>query len=226
MLKTGSSLPQCSPTCTPRVGRANRTASWLIVASGLLVLGLGCRNQPSQPASTPKAPPAVVHLLDLMRQRLLLMHEVARWKWNTSKPIADPAREQAFLDQVAQNGSKYDLDPAHVRAFFTAQIEAAKLLQQADFRAWQVAGQGPFPQALDLTSVLRPRIDELSSALLAALAEARPLLGQDHMRESLREQAATTLTGEGIDHTIRAAAVAPLLGQAGQPDLQSRSNSQ
>src|SRR4051794_39872895 len=111
MSKTTTSLPQGPPAFTPRKCRPYRTAFGTVGVSGSLFLILGCFTQPSRPTRSLEAPPAVVHLLDLMSQRLLLMHEVARWKWNTGKPIADPAREQAFLEQVAQNGRKYDLEP-------------------------------------------------------------------------------------------------------------------
>src|SRR5262249_40615492 len=36
-------------------------------------------------------------LLRLMRQRLALMDNVARWKWNTGKPITDAHRERELL---------------------------------------------------------------------------------------------------------------------------------
>ncbi len=36
-------------------------------------------------------------LLKLIQQRLLIAHDVARWKWNQKRPIEDLKREQELL---------------------------------------------------------------------------------------------------------------------------------
>src|SRR5262249_10282180 len=56
---------------------------WL-VALLLAVAASGCRR-----AAGPVAPPDLKHLdhlLRLMKQRLALMHDVARWKWQAGQP--------------------------------------------------------------------------------------------------------------------------------------------
>src|SRR5260370_42672112 len=61
---------------------------------GLLLVSLaesGCR--PADMAAAPRPDLTKIdRLLRLMEQRLALMHDVARWKWNTSKPITDAQR--------------------------------------------------------------------------------------------------------------------------------------
>ena len=106
--------------------------------AGLLLAALaatGCR-----PADVPVAPRRDLadldRLLRLMEQRLALMHEVARWKWNAGKPITDPERERESLQSVVERGRGKGLDPDLVRSFFAAQMEAARLVQQADFDRW------------------------------------------------------------------------------------------
>jgi chorismate mutase-like protein len=107
-----------------------------------------------------------------IRERLDLMHEVARAKWNARRPVRDPEREAALLNDMIERGRALQLDPDFTRDFFTAQIEAAVRIQQADFQQWERDQQPPFSDAPSL-AVLRERIDTLNQELLVALARAR-----------------------------------------------------
>jgi chorismate mutase-like protein len=147
-------------------------------------------------------------LLGLMRRRLVLMHDVARAKWNAKVPAADPAREQILLGEVEKQGSALGLEPAFTRAFFVSQIEAAKLIQNADFHVWELERRGPFANAPDLRRDLRPRIDALNADLLTSLVKARPRLrGHEAIVGRLAEK---TLAGEGIDAGVRFTAIRAL----------------
>jgi chorismate mutase len=182
----------------------------------LCVLGLaiallpvvGCRS-----ASLPEGQPADLanlnHVLQLMHQRLELMHDVARWKWNAGKPIADPQREAELLESVVQKGREKVLDPELARSFFSAQIEAARLVQQADFERWKTAKQGPFAETTSL-EVLRKRIDELNMELIDPLGKLGPPLGEPGVQEALSQRALMVLTGEG-QSGVREIAIGPLL---------------
>ena len=153
-------------------------------------------------------------VLRLIRDRLAVMHDVARWKWSAGKPIEDPGREASLLREVSGRGVPLGLDPATTRAFFAAQIEAAKLLQRADFARWE-SGQGvPSGEAPDLSGVLRPRIDALNRDLLDALAglNRRPPKGPRSASVArLKARAGELVTGDGIDDRVRAASLRPLV---------------
>jgi acetolactate decarboxylase len=165
------------------------------------------------PADVPAVPrralAALDRLLRLMRQRLALMHEVARRKWNKKLPISDPQRECQLLRRVVQRGRGNGLDPERVRSFFAAQLAAARLVQQADFERWQANRQKPFAGTKTL-AVLRQRIDRLNSDLIDALAEVRPWLARRTVRQALPQRAAEILTGNGLAG-VRETAIAPLL---------------
>jgi chorismate mutase len=172
--------------------------------------GCACRP-PSPPAPRPaEGQDAVERLLRLMGKRLVLMHGVARWKWNAKRPIADPEREQALLDALARQGAAHHLEPAFVRAFFRAQVEAAKRIQEGDFKRWEAEKRGPFRDAPDLALSLRPRIDELSADLLAALAELRRRFGKEEAARRIKASAQSILVGDGITGAVRDTAIAPL----------------
>jgi chorismate mutase-like protein len=161
------------------------------------------------------APPAAERLLRLMRDRLALMHDVARTKWNANRPVADPEREETLLHDLEEKGREHGLDPEFTRAFFAAQIAAARQVQEADLARWREDRRGLFADAPDLAA-LRRRIDGLNGELLVALAEARPRLGDADTREHLRRYAREALAGEGITDGVRSAALAPLV--ASRPD--------
>jgi chorismate mutase len=179
----------------------------------------GCWSpQPAAPpmparASVPstRSDAAVDELLDLMRQRLNLMHDVARWKWNERKPIADPGRERQLLAALKRRGQAFGLSRRQSMTFMAAQIEAGKLIQEADFESWTADSQGKFSDVRDLNSDLRPLIDELSDRLLARLAKLAPTLGQPQVKVHIEQQAENVIRGDGIDDVVRAAAVGPLL---------------
>src|SRR4051812_42959722 len=96
-------------------------------------------------------------LLGLMRQRLEVMHDVARYKWAKKAPIEDSEREAALLKDVASRAADLVLDPELSRTFFRGQIEAAKVIQRADFSRWEDDPSGAEDEVPDLAGVLRPR---------------------------------------------------------------------
>jgi chorismate mutase len=167
----------------------------------------GCFRLPHAPPTTTAAP-ATTALLDLMNERLKLMRNVAKAKWNTHAKIEDPAREAALLKEMASAGREHGLDPALSTAFFAAQIDAAKLLQTDAFKEWTTAGQGPLLDAPDLKRDVRPKIDALGPKLLAALAAYR---AERPSADVVRKLAADRLDAPGVTFPVRAAAVRPLL---------------
>jgi chorismate mutase len=178
--------------------------------AGLLLVSLlasGCRH-----ADAPNAQQHEIanldHLLRLMGRRLALMHDVARWKWNAGKPITDPERERDLLRSVVERGRAKGLDPDRVCAFFAAQIEAARLVQTADFDRWKAKAQEPFSQTTNLT-LLRQQIDDLNSELIDALAEVVHRIDKPALRQALSGRAAEILTGNGLAE-VRETAIAPL----------------
>jgi chorismate mutase len=156
------------------------------------------------------AEPLIEDLLGLMGQRLLLMHDVARAKWNTKTPLTDPEREKLILREVAAKGRAVGMEAEFTCAFFAAQIEASKLIESEDFRRWEMEQHGPFADALELKRDVRPRIDALNAKLLAALVKARPVL-RGH-ETTIRRLASKAVEGHGITPEVRAKAIRPLMG--------------
>ena len=167
----------------------------------------GCRPAGVRVAPRPDLA-TLDRLLGLMQQRLTLMHEVARWKWNAGQPVRDAEREREVLHSVVEGGRGKGLEPDLVRSFFAAQMEAARLVQQADFDRWKAKNQKPSADTKNL-AVLRQRIDQLNTELINALAEVRPWLWGQTVQPALPQRAEEILTGNGLA-SVRETAITPM----------------
>ncbi|MFZ6655375.1 gamma subclass chorismate mutase AroQ [Undibacterium sp. TJN19] len=161
---------------------------WLFCLS--LVLAL----PPQAALAQTNADPRLLHLLTLMQQRLVLAKDVAMYKWNAKVAIDDPVREQQILDALAKQAPQYGLTPDMAQGFFNAQIVAGKMIQVALFADWQKQQQASFAKPPDLKTQIRPALDQLTTALLTALADARPVLQSTAGQQALElaAQAATS----------------------------------
>lgn len=124
------------------------------------------------------APAGTLWMLSL--QRLALMPDVARWKFNRSLPVSVPEREQKLLTELVEQGRTLNLPPSVVQPFFEAQFELARSIQQRLIDDWTRTKHPPFDSVPDLDKELRPAITRLSTELLKTLAELRTGQAQLH----------------------------------------------
>ena len=115
-------------------------------------------------------------LRGLIKERLSVMTDVARSKWNNGSAIEDPVREQQLLADVGVKAQTLGISAEWAQHFFRLQIEAAKEVQYCLFAQWTAAGQKPFPAVQDLRTVIRPRLDRLTVQLLQELSRQWPEL--------------------------------------------------
>lgn len=108
----------------------------------------------------------------LIGERLALMKDVAAEKRAGGLPVEDSAREAVVLDAAVARAAALGLDPAGVRPFFVAQIEAAKGIQQCWLDRWEFVPEGAPPDPRDLVEVIRPELIRIGTALIEALAVA------------------------------------------------------
>jgi chorismate mutase-like protein len=171
----------------PRDERWKREVDeWLrpIVANGELARLLEKWLAHPWPRATPGAI-AVDDLCQLIANRLELMPDVARYKWNQRSAIDDPVREQQIIDGLKREAEAMGVPAKWAERFFRAQIEAAKLIQRDLFARWERDGQGTFADAPDLVSVTRPKLDALTPQLLRELSMAWPALTDPAQRDRI-----------------------------------------
>ena len=142
---------------------------------------------------------AAARLAALIDERLALVTEVARYKWNTGAAIEDPPREQALLALLREKAIPLGIPAARVDAFFLAQIEAAKQLQRELFLRWKRERRDKFPGIADLATSIRPGIDMVTGQMLQTLAELPAV-------RPAQLPTASTISGisAGAVHTARA----------------------
>ncbi len=107
-------------------------------------------------------------LYQMINQRLALMQDVAAYKWLEQQPIEVPDREKVVLENAVAAGLNYGITRASSERFFSAQIEAAKEIQQCWFNNW-MRSTGP-KSAPDLDQITRPRLLALGETITASLA--------------------------------------------------------
>ena len=162
----------------------------------------------------PRAAPDAIEvtvLCQLMAERLALMPDVARYKWNQKSSIDDPAREQQIIDGLKQEAEAFGIPSKWAEGFFRAQIEAAKIIQREHFARWERERQGKFSDVLDLATVIRPRLDALTPRLLRELAMTWPALSDANQQERIRAAAEKALTNGAFSRAVLECAVAPLV---------------
>lgn len=124
----------------------------------------------SAAANNPQASPTD-HLVHLLHDRLALAYDVAKAKHNSGAPVEDLRRERVVIDNAVKQAnvlgiSAAGITPEMVRRLFVAQIDASKVAQAEFVGRWQ--GHPKFADAPDLARQIRPRLDALTTEIIAA----------------------------------------------------------
>jgi chorismate mutase len=101
----------------------------------------------------------------------MIGEQVALAKWDSGKPVEDAPREVQVILGAVKDGVAKGLDEASVSNFFSAQIEANKIVQYALLADWYRAGQAPKHAPIDLLKEIRPQLDEVQKSLITELAD-------------------------------------------------------
>lgn len=113
--------------------------------------------------------------LQTIDDRLFLMEDVAKWKWNNDAAIEDKPREEIILNNIVQKAKKLGIDENFATQIIQAQIDAAKQVQSYYFSKWESLGIKSFDDVLDLNTELRPKIDAATNVLVMQLLSIQNL---------------------------------------------------
>ncbi len=157
----------------------------------------------------PQTNPALIQvddLRDLLAQRLSLMEQVARYKWNQQGSIEDLAREQKIITSLQKQADTLGVPASWSEHFFRAQIEAAKQIQTEYFVQWRARRQAPFEHVPNLESDIRPQLDRLTMQILRQLALTWPALvdakEQARITQRMRTLKAANLSARAVEIAI------------------------
>lgn len=148
---------------------------------------------------------AEARLADLMARRLEVARHVAWVKFQNGLPVSDPKREAELLASLVRQGAQLGVPAGDVEIFFKAQIRASCQVQEELIRSWRRGGALPAFAPWDLRRHIRPKLDEISAGMLAALkvqlTEGRPEFGA-YVTMTLRQR--------GFSRSVAQIATAPL----------------
>lgn len=139
-----------------------RISATVLIASGML----GCTASIAAPV------PALVPLVRVISERLDTAEQVALNKWDSGKAVHDPKREAQVLDNVEAMAPSLGVSAEDATRIFEDQIEANKEIQYALLNDWRRQGYAPATVRESLTSVIRPVLDNLQTAILQDLQAA------------------------------------------------------
>jgi chorismate mutase len=189
----------------PNVTMTRRGALALLTTTGFAAC-LSMRSGFALAAET-----ALDTLLRLIGDRLAVMPDVARHKYNSGAAVEDLPREAQVIEAVTAQAVEAGLDKDLAAKFFQAQIDASKMIQSERIAAWKAENHAPFADVPDLRTVIRPKLDALTPAMLAALRDALPELKLGGTGARLETYAAGR---GGEDEAAFRRAIAPIVAAA------------
>jgi len=152
---------------------------------------------------------ALTDLKSAIAARLLLMDDVARYKWNNAQPIVDPEREAALLERISGEAVALGVPQDYAERVVAAEIAASRTLQLELIAVWQRQQHPPFADVPDLTTVQRPAIDTATRQLLEELRGSLCALDCDDARAVL-ETAPPSLAHSPAAWALATAALWPV----------------
>jgi chorismate mutase len=138
-------------------------------------------------------------LVETSARRLEVAQEVALAKWDNGTAVEDPPREEHVIASAVTDGKTEGLDPAVVSRFFRAQIEANKTVQSSLLSAWHKAGKAPDHPKKDLTTTIRPQLDEIQKQLIEELVTTAPVRASSTCRLDLGNAVSDYITAHQLD---------------------------
>lgn len=158
-------------------------------------------------------------LIDASAQRLALAREVALVKWDNGAPVEDLVRERQVIRAAIAAGHQKGLPAEFVNRFFSAQIEANKLIQCALLTKWSGQGKAPRHPRINLAQTVRPQIDRIQAVLMSALVNRTNSRSRASCREQLAEaikhrKTADPEISQGLFSTALERALGPLCDAA------------
>ena len=161
-------------------------AKYLAILSSFLLLVCFIASEPAWSAKTLTVTPAQ-YLQGLIHHRLLLMPAVARYKFDRKLPVEDLTREKQILTRGVEQATEMGLDETLANNMLTAQMTAAKMLQQELIDQWQAEPElAKSVATADLATEIRPQISMINEKLMEFFGQDYP----QNMCELSREVAA------------------------------------
>ena len=138
----------------------------------------------------------VRQVFSLIDERLELMQPVAAWKYLHHIPVLDVSREHFLLEAAVAQAQTLGISAEPARELFVLQMRLAREMQQRFIDQWRVANIAPTAPR-DLSTELRPQLDELGVRLMQAIYLAIPEFQRKDFH-SYYAGSANSIAGRGV----------------------------
>jgi chorismate mutase-like protein len=120
-------------------------------------------------------------LFKLIQQRLVLMEQVALYKYEHELPIYVPEQEQKILENVKAQAIKLGLPVKETKEFVNLQMRLAVLLQNRYHLEWRKNGEYKQEATFDLDTQIRPQLSALTTQILEQVVKAKAELADPEL---------------------------------------------
>lgn len=139
-------------------------------------------------------------LFVLMQERLVLMHDLARYKWNQEQNLETLKGELFAVNQ----------DDEALASFLTAQNNAALKMQEQDFELFKKEGINKFESVKDFNTEILPHLELLNAQIESSAYELMSSAQHESLPDFLKDVSFNSFKQEGIERGVYDIAVEPL----------------
>ncbi|GEM_PF-2799342 len=175
---------------------------------GLCVVPFQLKGQDVQAFDQGESINHTVHELEslfvLMQERLSLMHDVAKYKWNADLKEATLDEEELILYKEGQEND------AFIASFFEAQNRAGQRIQAEDFILFQKDSIQKFEGVKDFETEISPHLRVINEEMLFTVNQLLVHTQNESLPEFLKDLSFASFQNEGINREVYNIAVDPL----------------
>lgn len=139
-------------------------------------------------------------LFVLMQERLVLMHDLARYKWNHDQNL-ETLKGELFSANNEDNS---------INSFLVAQNNAAIKVQEQDFELFKKEGISKFESVKDFKTEILPHLELLNAKIESSAYELMSNAQNESLPDFLKDVSFNSFKQEGIERNIYDIAVEPL----------------
>lgn len=142
--------------------------------------------------------PMQVTLYSLISQRLELSEKLATSYWNEKTPIDDLKKEEAFIKSIEAKAAHLGLDSKDVTSFFTAQMDASKMICIENFEVWVKNDHHKHKNCAE-ASTIETQIEAIDAQILEQLTQSKDVLND---KQSLKTAITKDLQVKGFSREV------------------------
>lgn len=139
-------------------------------------------------------------LFVLMQERMSIMHDLARYKWNQG--ISEKTLDQEKLTSKTSNKEVVD--------FLEAQNKAAEKIVKDDFALFRNEEVVAFEVVKDYNSTILPQLENVNQKMVETVQELLTHTQNESLPNFLKDISFNSFKNEGIDRSVYDIAVEPL----------------